>query len=272
MRAALICAAAIALAAVPARVDIASAGPVALHTGDSVTLSDLYGYLAALPQPGDWVTVSNTGGGVSSVVTTGFGAEDVAGTRTLWIETSVKTLPVSGLGLMQSGDFAAPVILKTYVTGVAFGPFGAKYGVIASVASIGDKAFRLSDRFAGYPTRASGSEAPTFSLADGTPFAQSAGAVEAVEPKDMEVAGAAIHATHIVVSFAGESVAQGAAVPPSVVEVWQSPDVPLGTVASHVRYIGVDRSTALVAFGRGDYRSLITTSLDELRAQAAGGS
>jgi len=85
------------------------------------------------------------------------------------------------------------------------------------------------------------------------------------------VAGATVHATHIIVSFAGVSVAEGADVPPTTVEVWQSPDVPIGTVSSHARYLGVDRSTALIAFGRGDYRSLITTSLDELRAQAAGG-
>ncbi|HLJ84569.1 MAG TPA: hypothetical protein VKT51_10390 [Candidatus Eremiobacteraceae bacterium] len=246
----------------------ASAGPAALHPGDSVTLADLYGFLSPLPQPGDWVSVRNTGGGVASVVTTGFGVEDVAGKPTLWIETRVDSQPVTGLGSMQSGDIAPPIVLKTYVGGDAFGPFGAQYDVIASVAGIGDRAFRLSDRTAGYPTLSTGqAPAPTFSLSDGTPFAQSAGTVISVEPKDLVAGGSTVHATHIVVAFQGNGVAEGATVPPSIVEVWQSPDVPLGTVASRARYSGIDRQTALVAFGRGGYRSEITTSLDALRAQ-----
>lgn len=245
----------------------AFAGPAALHTGDSVSLADLYGYLAPLPRPGDWVAIRNTGGGVSSVETIGFGAEDVAQVRTLWIETSVETQPVIGLGSMQAADIAPPVVLKTYVSGASFGPFGAQYDVIASVADIGDKSFRLSDRFAGYPTLSPGSQPPTFSLADGVPFARSLGSVVAVEPKDMTAAAALVHATHVVVSFAGQEVAQGAVVPPTIVEVWQSPDVPLGMVASHAQYIGVDRRTELVAFGRGDYRSRISTTLDALRGQ-----
>jgi hypothetical protein len=245
------------------------AGPAALHPGDSVTLADLYGYLSPLPQPGDWVAVRNTGGGVASVVTTGFGEETVAGKPTLWIETRVDSQPVTGLGSMQAGDIAPPIVLKTYVGGDAFGPFGAQYNVIASVAGIGNRSFRLSDSTAAYPTLSSGpGPAPTYSLADGMPFARSAGTVIAVEPKDLVEGGATVHATHLVVSFQGASVAEGATVPQSIVEVWQSPDVPLGTVASRARYVGVDRQTALVAFGRGDYRSVITTSLDALRSKS----
>ncbi len=249
----------------------ANAGPAALHPGDSVTLADLYGFLSPLPQPGDWITVRSTGGGVASVVTTGFGVETVAGKQTLWIETRVDSQPVSGLGSMQAGDIAQPIVLKTYVGGDAFGAFGAQYDVVASVAGIGDRSFRLSDRTAGYPTLSSGAApAPTYSLADGMPFALSTGTVMAVEPKDLVIGGTTVHATHIVVSFQGVSVAEGATVPPSIVEVWQSPDVPLGTVASRARYLGIDRQTALVAFGRGDYRSEITTSLDALRSQSVG--
>ena len=247
-----------------------SAGPGALHRGDSVSLADLYGYLSPLPQPGDWISVRNIGGDVSSVVTTGFGVEEVAGKQTLWIETRVDSQPVFGLGSMQAGDIAPPIVLKTYVSGDSFGPFGAQYDVIASIAGIGDRSFRLSDRTAGYPTLSSGpAPTPSFSLADGTPFAQSTGTVIAVEPKDLVIGNATVHATHIVVSFKGISVAEGATVPPSIVEVWQSPDVPLCTVASRARYLGVDRQTALVAFGRGNYRSEITTSLDALRSQSA---
>ncbi len=245
------------------------AGPAALHVGDSVTLADLFGYLAPLPQPGDWVEVRNTGGGVSTVVTTGFGEESVSGNPTLWIETCVESQPVTGLSSMQAGDIAPPVVLKTYVSGTSFGPFGMEYNVIASVASIGDKAFRLSDTLPGYPTLASGAP-PTYSLADGTPFAHTLGTVMVSEPKDLDVGGTTVHATHLIVAFQGQTIAEGASVPPTAVEVWQTPDVPFGTVESRAHFLGVDRESALVGYGWGDYRSQITTTLDALRGQTTG--
>ncbi|HEY5094196.1 MAG TPA: hypothetical protein VII69_03660 [Candidatus Eremiobacteraceae bacterium] len=247
----------------------ASAAPNALHPGDNVSLADLYGYLSALPQPGDWVRVRVQGGGAITSVTTGFGAESVGGKRTLWIETRVEAQSVSGGVVMTSTNAAPPVISKTYIVGDAFGPFGSSYQVIATVAAIGDKAFRMNDRAADSLGVAPAGPPSTFSLTDGLPFAARLGTVLVIEPKDMNVGGMPVHATHLVVSFPSVSAA-GVAVPSTLIEVWQSPDVPLGTVASSGTMLGVTLSTTLAAFGRGDYRSAIGVGLDTLRNQTGG--
>jgi hypothetical protein len=247
----------------------ACAAPNALHPGDSVSLADLYGYLSALPQPGDWVRVRVQGGGAITSVTTGFGVESVGGTRTLWIETRVEAQSVSGGVVMTSTNAAPPVISKTYVVGNSFGPFGSSYEVIATVAAIGDKAFRMNDRAADSLGVAPAGPPSTFSLTDGLPFAGRQGTVLVIEPKDMNVGGTVVHATHLVVSFPSVSAA-GVAVPSTLIEVWQSPDVPLGTVASKGSMLGVTLSSTLAAFGRGDYRSAIGVGLDTLRNQTGG--
>jgi hypothetical protein len=246
-----------------------SAAPVALHAGDSVSLADLYGYLAALPQPGDWVRVRTQAGGAVTTVTTGFGMESVGGKSTLWIETRVDAQTVSGAGVMTSTNPAPSVVSKTYVVGDAFGPFPATYEVIATVAAIGDKAFRMNDRASDFIGVGPTSPPPTYSLADGLPFATRQGTVLIAEPKDMAVGQITVHATHLLVSFPSVSVA-GVSVPATLVDVWQSPDVPLGTVASSGAILGVSRSSTLAAFGRGDYRSAIGIGLDALRAYPGG--
>jgi hypothetical protein len=247
----------------------ASAAPNALHAGDSVSLADLYGYLAALPQPGDWTRVRTQAGGAVTTVTTGFGVESVGGKRTLWIETRVDAQTVSGGGVMTSVNPAPSIVSKTYVVGDTFGPFPSSYEVIATVAAIGDKAFRMNDRASDFVGIGPTSPAPTYSLADGLPFASRQGTVLIAEPKDMTVGQASVHATHLLVSFPSVAVA-GVSVPSTIIDVWQSPDVPLGTVATSGAVFGVSRSTTLAAFGRGDYRSAIGISLDTLRAHPGG--
>jgi hypothetical protein len=243
--------------------------PVALHVGDSIALADVYGYLAALPQPGDWVRVRTQAGGAVTSVTTGFGAESVGGKRTLWIETRVDAQMVSGGGVMTSANPAPPVVSKTYIVGDAFGPFSATYQVVATVAAIGDKAFRMNDSAANVPGVGVSGPPPTYSLADGLPFPTRLGTVLITEPKDMTVGSATVHATHLEVSFPSLTVA-GVAVPSARIDVWQSPDVPLGTVASSGAILNVSRSSTLDAFGRGNYQSSIGVSLDVLRASPNG--
>jgi hypothetical protein len=245
------------------------AAPVALHAGDSVSLADVYGYLAALPQPGDWVRVRTQAGGAVTTVTTGFGVESVGGKRTLWIETRVEAQTVSGGGIMTSANPAPSVVSKTYVVGDSFGSFAYSYEVIATVAAIGDKAFRLNDSASAFAGVGPTSPQPTYSLADGLPFAMRQGTVLIVEPKDMTVGQVSVHATHLLVSFPSVTVA-GVSVPSTLVDVWQSPDVPLGTVASSGAILGVSRSSTLAAFGRDDYQSAIGIGLDALRAQPGG--
>jgi hypothetical protein len=247
----------------------ALAAPVALHVGDSVSLADVYGYLAALPQPGDWVRVRTQAGGAVTTVTTGFGVESVGGEPTLWIETRVDAQTVSGGGVMTSANPAPSVVSKTYIVGDAFGPFPSTYEVIATVAAIGDKAFRMNDRASDFVGVGPTSPPPTYSLADGLPFAMREGTVLIAEPKDMTVGQVTVHATHLLVSFPSVSFA-GVSVPATLIDVWQSPDVPLGTVASSGAILGVSRSSTLAAFGRGDYRSAIGIGLDALRGNPGG--
>jgi hypothetical protein len=89
------------------------------------------------------------------------------------------------------------------------------------------------------------------------------------EPKDMTVGSITVHATHLEVSFQSVTVA-GVSVPSARIDVWQSPDVPLGTVASSGAILNVSRSSTLDAFGRGNYRSAIGVRLDVLRASPNG--
>jgi hypothetical protein len=263
------CAAMLTIVAEIAESRAASAAPVALHAGDNVSLADLYGYLAALPQPGDWVRIRTQAGGAVTTVTTGFGVESGAGKPTLWIETRVDAETVSGGGVMTSTNPAPSVVSKTYVAGDAFGPFPSSYEVIATVAAIGDKAFRMNDRASDFVGIGPTNAPPTYSLADGLPFATRQGTVLIAEPKDMTVGQFSVHATHLAVSFPSVSVA-GVSVPSTLIDVWQSPDVPLGTVASSGAILGVSRSSTLAAFGRGDYRSAIGISLDALRGHPGG--
>jgi hypothetical protein len=213
--------------------------------------------------------VQTQAGGAVTTITTGFGAESVGGSRTLWIETRVDSQTVSGGGVMTSANPAPPVISKTYIVGDSFGPYSSSYQVIATVAAIGDKAFRMNDRTADSLGVAPSGPPPTYSLADGLPFATRQGTVLIAEPKDMTVSGVSVHATHVVVSFPSVTVA-GVNVPSTLIDVWQSPDVPLGTVASSGAILGVSRSSSLSAFGRGNYRSAIGIGLDALRGQPGG--
>src|SRR4029077_3514441 len=114
---------------------------------------------------------------VATIVTTGFGVETVGGNRTLWIETRVDTQTVSGGNVMTSAYSSPPVISKTFVVGDAFGAFGTTYQVIATIAAIGDKAFRMNDRSTAAPALAPLGPPASFSLADGIPFPGRSGVV-----------------------------------------------------------------------------------------------
>jgi hypothetical protein len=91
------------------------------------------------------------------------------------------------------------------------------------------------------------------------------GTVRRVEAVDIRVGSVVAHATHVVASFPSAPLPVGGVATGYTLEVWQSPDVPVGTVA-----IANPGSRAvrwrLIAFGRGNYRSYFSETLNRIRA------
>lgn len=247
----------LALAAAATAVASAAA-PVALHRGDEITDRQLFAYLAYPVQPGDWVRYRVDFGETSTVIKTiGFGSESVGGARTLFIETHVRALSVTGLPAGSTIRVGTDAVLKTYVAGTAFADLAHPYRVIASALHVGTFEYEVTP-----------GAGETYSALSGAVYSEPrSGTVRSVKAVDMHVADKTMHATHVVASFSPVALPVGGVATGYTLEVWQSPDAPLGTIA-------IDNAQAravrwrLTAFGRGGYRSLFSKTLDEIRASS----
>jgi hypothetical protein len=234
---------------------LGASAPVALHAGDTITDRQLFAYLAYPVSPGDWVRYRVVFADRTTVVKTiGFGVETVSGVRTLFIETHVRAQAVSGLPPGSAVGIGADAVLKTYVDGTVFGDLAHPYPVLTSALKIG--AFE-------YEVTPGSSEA--YSALSGASLAQvRTGTVRSVQPLDMRVGQMTVHTTHVVASFPAAPLPVGGVAVAYALEVWQSPDAPLGTVAiSSVGPRTVD--WRMIAFGKGDYNTLFSQTLDQMR-------
>jgi hypothetical protein len=235
-----------------------AAAPVALHRGDEITDRQLFAYLAYPPQPGDWVRYRVDFGETSTVIKTiGFGFESVGGVRTLFIETHVRALTVTGLPAESTIGVGTDAVLKTYVAGTAFADLAHPYRVIASALHVGSFEYEVTP---------GGGE--TYSALSGAVYSPPrSGTVQSVKAVDMQVGGQTLHATHVVASFAAVPLPVGGVATGYTLEIWQSPEAPLGTVAianAQAREV----QWRLIAFGRGGYQSLFSKTLDQIRASS----
>jgi hypothetical protein len=247
-----------ACAAAAAIASIGATPPVALHPGDQITDRQLFGYLAYPIHAGDWMRYRVVfAGGVTASKTIGFGTESVGGERTLFIETYVRAQPVTGLAPGSTTGVGTDAVLKTYVTGTEFGDLSTPYSVITSALKIGNFEYEIAP-----------ASAQTYTALAGDVYsAQRSGTIQSIDPVDMQVSGQTTHATHIVASFGPIPLPVGGISTGFSLEIWQSPDVPAGTVGiaspggRAVRW-------RLIAFGRGDYHTLFKNTLDAIRANA----
>lgn len=243
---------------------VAAVRPVALAPGDAITQADLFGYLSLAPQAGDWVRYRIVNGSAVVEKTIGFGTETLDGHAVAFVEVGASSNAVVGSPVAASTPIGGAEIVKTYVDAPAFADPSGRYPVLATAFKIGDTEYRIDRRKPLPPRIAANAPAPTFSLLDTLPIAdQRRGLVDEVAPEDVEIGGSVVHATRIVARFAGQA---AAAIPPVIVEAWQSPDVPLGSVAFRADIPGRRISVDLVAFGRGDYAPKIATRLDDIPA------
>jgi hypothetical protein len=231
--------------------------PVALHSGDAITLQQLFGFLALPVHGGDWMRYRVTfADGPTVMKTIGFGSETVAGAPTLFIETYVHALEVTGLppGSVSS-SIGNDAVLKTYVVGDAFGDLNTPYRIVTSALKIGDLEYEvapISDE--------------TYSALTGDVYSQVRdGVVRSIAPVDLVVGAQTVHASRIVASFVSVPLPAGGFSNGFTFEIWQSPDVPAGTVAISSTGSGPVR-WRMLAYGRG-YRSLFKNTLDQIRAQ-----
>jgi len=251
MRSLLVIAGATAVAAAFA---VGASPPVALHPGDRITDRQLFAYLSFGPHVGDWMQYRVVFlGGATALKTIGFGVESVGGKQTLYVETHVRALAVTGLAPGTTTGIGTDAVLKTYVTGVTFADLSSPYRVVTSALKVGDFEYEIPP----------GTPETYTALAGDANLPARDGAIKSVDPIDMRVGAQSVHATHVVAMFASIPLPAGGVSNGYTLEVWQSPDVPAGTVAISS---GGSRSVhwRLLAYGRG-YRSLFKKGLDALR-------
>jgi hypothetical protein len=237
---------------------LGTSAPVALHPGDTITDRQLFAYLAYPVSPGDWVRYRVVFADRTTVVKTiGFGVETVSGVRTLFIETHVRAQAVSGLPPGSAVGIGSDAVLKTYVAGTVFGDLAHPYPVVTSALKVGAFEYEV----------APGSSESYSALSGASLALVRTGSVRSVQPVDLRVGQQDVHTTHVVASFPAAPLPVGGVALAYALEVWQSPEAPLGTVAiSSEGPRTVD--WRMTAFGKGDYKSLFSKTLDQMRQAA----
>ena len=230
--------------------------PVALHDGASISDRQLFAYLSYPVSPGDWVRYRVEFADGSTVdKTVGFGRERIGGASTLFIETHVRAQPVSGLPAETTIGIGTDAVLKTYVTGPAFGDLAHVYGVVSSALKVSGFEYEI-------PPGAGASYSVLTGAVDASPRY---GTLRSIGAVDMRLGHTVVHSTRLVASFPAAALPAGGVDLAMTVEIWQSPDVPLGTVAiksGGSRFV----DWRLIAFGRGGYRSMFSKTLDQIRS------
>jgi len=233
--------------------------------GSSITQSELFAYLFTAPQPRDWLRYRITSAGDTMIMkTVGFGQAQVHNDVQAYIEITAASQPILRSPTMQSTNVGGMVVWKMFVDARDFVDPQRTYSITSSAFKIGDGIFRLRNAsMLGVPTQ----RVPLQTLlwSGLVPIDDSRqGTVSKNQPQDLSVQGQIIHCVDVAVDFPESALPGGGRFPAERIEAWQSPDVPLGTVK--VRTIVLDETydANLVAFGRGDYRSIINQSLDVL--------
>ncbi|MBC5824538.1 MAG: hypothetical protein GIW99_05060 [Candidatus Eremiobacteraeota bacterium] len=222
----------------------------AVHVGDRLTQSEALDYLFSPPSSGDWAHYRLTVDGKAVLEKmVGFGSERLGDKDVLYVETSLKTPSIIDLPVPSSRDVAADTIDKTYVDAPAFGDLALTYKTVGVLEKVGDSVYDVPVLI-------------PFSLLSELPFEDlRPGTVFAVDPQVMTVGAKTVQAVHIELSFPGDAVPGGVRLAPFVLQLWQSPDVPLATTQLQASLDGHVYQLTLTDYGRGTYRTAISERL-----------
>lgn len=264
--------------AAAALIAVAAAGPVLaaagsdiaassdIHPGDHVTQTAVFSYAFAAPQPGDWVRYRLGVGNTTFERTLGFGSEQVGDKKLLFIESREASTAVINAPVPTSKQIGGDIVSRTYVDASALGDPAQTYSVVATVFKVGDALYRIDYRAKQPAAVAANGPPQRYDLLGSLPFRDPrTGVVSIVEPQTLDLASRKLAATHVVAQFPAARIPGGGSVPVLLLEVWQSSDVPLGTVRYRATVSGKTIALDLIDFGRGNYHPVIDKPLDSIQ-------
>jgi hypothetical protein len=234
--------------------------------GDSITQTDLLGYLFVAPQRGDWLRyrVSIDDNPVLQK-TVGFGAEQFGDEERAYFETQTQTSGLIGSPVEGSSVAGGNLVWKMYVDAPDFDDPTRLYSFVAGIIKIGDAIFRLGGG-PGQPIPPAYHQSLQALVLYGTlPLPDDRkGVVSESTPQDLDVNGVTVHTVHTTVDFPAHDIGLATGLPKAHVEMWQTTDVPLGVVRIRSTTNGHVYSVELTDYGRGSYRSVIIEKLDDI--------
>lgn len=244
----------------------AQAELVTPRAGESVTQSDLLGYLFAPPQAGDWLRYRVwVNGNLLLVKTIGFGEAKLSDQPSAFFEIQTHTVGLSGAPSTSQSVAGGDIIWKMFVNASNFNDPSRQYSFVAGILKIGESAFRIGGNPL-QPATASLRQSLSSMLLFGLLPIQGdrSGTVASSMPEDVRVHGVTLHTVHTTVDFPANDLGMVAGLAAQRMELWQTSDVPMGLVnvkvASGQGVFWID----LVSFGHGDYRDLITEDINSV--------
>jgi hypothetical protein len=261
---ALFVAAALAAVAVPS---IAHGMSLAPQRGQTITQTDLLGYLFVAPQRGDWLRYRVSADDKTILTKTiGFGVEHLGDSDNAFFETETQSPGLIGSPVEAHSLVGGTLVWKMFVDTQDFNDSQHLYTFVAGIIKIGDALFRLGNG-PGLPLSPAYHERLQSLLLYGTLTLPDnrTGTVTASTPQDVEVNGKTVHTVHTTVEFAAHAIGMAAGLPAARIETWQTTDVPLGIVTIRSTTNGHVYSVDLQAYGRGSFRSVITQPFETIR-------
>ncbi len=237
---------------------------VAPRPGQTITQTDLLGYLFVAPQSGDWVRyrVSVNGNPVATK-TIGFGTGTLGANQAAFFEIQTQTPGLVSSPVASQSVAGGTITWKMFVDAPNFDDSLRLYSFAGGIIKIGDALFRLGGD-PSKPAPATYHQTLQSLLLFGLlpiPDAR-AGFVVGSRPEDVTIHGATLNTVHTTVDFPPRDIGGSNGLPESRVETWQTTDVPLGLVTVRVTTNGGLFSVDLTAFGHGTYHGIITQNID----------
>jgi hypothetical protein len=189
----------------------------------------------------------------------GFGSDRMGAASEAYFETTTQLQSLTGSPVHSFAVAGGTVVAKLYVNAADFSDPARRYSVVAGSVRIGDATFTLDPKS---HDAVSALDVPlqTLLLSGALPLPdERPGTVVGAAAEDVNVQGRPVHCVHVTVDFSPSRTSGATDLPALRLEAWQSPDVPLGTVAWKTS-VGSDVFDArLVAFGRATYRPTISS-------------